>query len=435
MKIRCNGIKMATIKYDIVVYGATGFTGSLVAQYLATHPQQPSLALAGRNEEKVRGVLAKLTDVSKERAESIGVVRAESGDKASLQHMARSATVIINMVGPYMAYGGLDVASAAVEAGAGYVDLSGESVFYRELITRLHERARTTGAILVPSMGFGSAPFDLSTYLAVQQVKRTAGPSAEIDYALCGFIVQGRASGGTVASIVDQRKYPDMVRFTQPYFLSPIKGQQVAKVVRSIDLPQWGKKGAFTLFSPHNTRIVSRTWGLLQEAGAPQQYGAAFRYLEGMACPSSIVAVILSTAMLVVAWLIINVYAFGNMLVRLIPQGTGAPMEEQLKGYGVLRTIAYQKNGSAKALTSIAINGDPGYVRTAPMISEVALTIALERARLPPLAQGGGVLTAATLGGEVYAERLMKYGKFEIATADVSDVKDVSSVLPNHVRG
>ncbi|WFD32657.1 hypothetical protein MSPP1_003706 [Malassezia sp. CBS 17886] len=426
---------MATIKYDIIVYGATGFTGSLVAQYLATHPQQPSLAFAGRNEEKVRGVLAKLTGVSKERAESIGVVRAESGDKASLQHMAQSATVIINMVGPYMAYGGLDVAAAAVDAGAGYVDLTGESIFYREVVERLHERARTTGAILVPSAGFDSVPFDLSTYLAVQQVKRTAGPNVNIDYALCGYLVKGRASGGTVATIVDQRKYPDMVRFTQPYILSPIKGQQVAKVVRSTNLPQWGKEGAFTLFTPHNTRIVNRTWGLLQEAGAPQQYGAAFRYLEGMVCPSSIVAVILSSVMLAVAWLVINVHAFGNMLMRLIPQGTGSPMEEQLKGYGILRTIAYQKNGSAKALASIAIKGDPGYLQTATMISEAALTIALERARLPKLAQAGGILTTATLGGEVYAERLVKYGKFEIATADVSDVQDVSSVLPNHVRG
>ena len=118
---------MSSPKYDVVLYGATGFTGSLTEQYLAEHPQQPRVAFAGRNRSKLEKVLQQLTNVSKERVQSIDLIEASASDQASLIRMAQSAKVVMNLVGPYAELGGKDVARAAVEAGARYVDLTGEA--------------------------------------------------------------------------------------------------------------------------------------------------------------------------------------------------------------------------------------------------------------------------------------------------------------------
>ena len=125
---------MSSPTYDVVLYGATGFTGSIAAQYLAEHPQQPKIAFAGRNEAKIRDLINKLTNVSAERVQSIGVILATSEDHESLKRMASSAKAVINMVGPYAKYGGYDVARAAAEAGVGYVDLTGESSVYKHIV-------------------------------------------------------------------------------------------------------------------------------------------------------------------------------------------------------------------------------------------------------------------------------------------------------------
>ncbi|PKI85527.1 hypothetical protein MVES1_000230 [Malassezia vespertilionis] len=417
---------MTSVAYDIVLYGATGFTGSLVAQYLASHPQQPSIAFAGRNEGKIRKVIANLIDIPKTRAERIGVVTASSTDAASLKRMAQTAKVIINTVGPYGDLGGFEVAQAAAQNGCGYVDLTGESNVYERVAKELHSVAQSTKAILVPSVGFDSLPFDLTTYLAIQQVKDTAGDATEIDTALCGYKVMGSMSGGTAASFVAMTKYPDIVNYKLPYLLSPIQGAQRLHSYFARKLPQFGGWGGYSPFAPHNTRVVNRTWGLLQLAGATRQYGKNFSYVEGFKTPNRITSVLLSCFFLGLCWVAIHVKLLGSLLRRAIPQGTGSPMEKQLKGFADVRTLATSADGKTKALSSFKFKGDPGYLRTATMISETALALALNRNALSPLAQQGGVHTSATIGGEVVRDRLVQYGGFHIVTADVSHVVDLS---------
>ena len=150
---------MTTRAYDVVLYGASGFTGSLAAQYLAEHPQQPRVAFAGRNEAKIRGVMDKLTGVSKERLDSIGVIKASAEDMDSIKSMVAQASVVINMVGPYALYKGFELAQAAAEAGTGYVDLTGEGSVYQRIQRELHDVAKRTHAAIVPSSGFDCLPF------------------------------------------------------------------------------------------------------------------------------------------------------------------------------------------------------------------------------------------------------------------------------------
>lgn len=415
--------------YDVVLYGATGFTGSMAAQYLAAHPQAPRLALAGRNEAKVRRVIEGLRGVSYERLQSIGVLTASSEDYASLQAIAAAGNVLINMVGPYALYGGFEVAKAATEAGTGYVDLTGESTVYQRIAQELHAAAQKTHAVIVPSSGFDSLPFDVSTYMAVQATRAAAGGTADIDYALCGFLVKGSVSGGTVASLVEQAQTAD-VGFKNPYLLGPTTGTQKAEVVKSRLLPQFRKYGAYTLFTPHNTGIVNRTWGLLEQAQQADRFGARFRYLEGFVMPSFTAAYVMSCVMLVFAWLVSHVALVGRLINKAVPQGSGPSMEQQLQGSCNIRTLAVSTDGRTRGLATFKVKGDPGYLKTAAFISETALTIALEKPRLSPLARQGGVLTPAAMGGEVLAERLRQYAEVIIETKDVSNSTDLAAELP-----
>lgn len=416
---------MSNVTYDVVLYGATGYTGKFAAQYLAAHPQQPKIAFAGRNEAKIRGVIEQLTNVSAERVQSIGVIQATSEDIESLKRMARSTKAIINMVGPYAKYGGYDVAKAAAEAGIGYVDLTGESSLYKRVANDLHSLAKSTKAMIVPSSGFDSLPFDLTTYLAVQELRKATGGNADVDYALCGYHVHGSMSGGTIASAVTEAKVADL-GFTDAYQLGPMRGTQKAEVVRSRYLPQFKRYGAYTLFTSHNTGIVNRSWGLLQEAHDEHGYGSSFKYIEGYVTGSYIGAWLVSCMMLLFAYLLRHHAWFGEMITKKVPQGTGGSMEQQLQGFGNIRTLAVARDGHTKALATFHVKGDPGYLKTAAFISETALTLALEKSRLSPLAQAGGVLTPATAGGEVLAERLSRYSEVHILTKDVSTSSDVS---------
>lgn len=412
--------------YDVVLYGATGFTGQIVAQYLAAHPQQPKVAFAGRNLTKVQSVVEKLTDVSAERVKSIGVLEASASNYESLQKLASSTRVIINTVGPYSQLGGYDVIRAAIEAGVGYVDLTGETGFYAKVAKELHESAQAKRAVIVPSSGFDSLPFDITTYLASEEIKR-ADPNGTIADAVCAYKMKGGLSGGTLASAITMREDPDQMRRAKPYWLSPVQGSS-SPPAGIVALPQSGATGVASPFTPHNTRIVYRTWGLLQ-SDPKRSYGPTFTYNEGLVAPNSIVAYVMFTMFTVINFLLIHVSLFGQLLLRLTPQGTGPSVKEQINGKVTLRTLVTARNSNAKAIAEFEAKGDPGYFMTSRFLAETALAIALDSERLSPLAQAGGVLTPAAIGGEIIASRLGTYAGVTIKSAIVSDRTDITAPL------
>lgn len=420
---------MSVPKFDVVVYGGSGFTGSLVVQYLAQHPQQPRMAIAGRNRSKLEGVLNKLTGIDKQRVQSIEILEASTSDPASIKRMAASTKVVVNMVGPYAHLGGFEVAKAAAEAAAGYVDLTGESAFYARVVEQLQAQAQKTKAIIMPSVGFDSLPFDLGAYLAVQEVKKAAGPETPIGDVITGFNVKGTVSGGTIASVAGMRDVPEQLQFTRSYWFSPVEGKAQKENAQAHFLPQFKRWGAYSLLSPHNTRVIQRTWGIFDQAIGAAGYGGSFQYYEGMVSANVIVAWIVTYLMLALSFLVCHFEMFGKWITNRIPQGTGGSMEEQLKGWADIRSLASSQDGKTKGLSVIQVKGDPGYLKTATMIAETALAIALDYDNLSPIAKQGGVLTTATLGGELMAQRLMKYGGFVIASRDVTNVQDVSTAL------
>lgn len=281
----------STRKYDVIVYGATGYTGKLCAAYLATHSGSPRWALGGRNKTRLQNLRSSL-----KLSESVGTVQADSTDYASLLAMAEQTAVVINIAGPYRRNNAIEVIRACVEKGTSYVDLSGESGFNSAAIEKFHAAAQEKHVIIAPSVGFDSLPFDLTTYLAAKHAKATAGGGdVEVLTADCGVLMKGAVSTGTISSAIDMAEVDStQLQCTKPDWLSPVQGSHKVSWYASRFFPQFGRYGAFTPFTTHNHRIVNRTWGLLEQSNAKERFGKKFQYQDGMILPARAIAWIAS---------------------------------------------------------------------------------------------------------------------------------------------
>ncbi|WP_182357653.1 saccharopine dehydrogenase family protein [Tomitella gaofuii] len=398
---------------DLVVYGATGFVGRLVAGHLAEHaPEGVRLGLAGRN----RGRLAEIRDGLGAGAADWPILVADAADDASLDALARSARVVISTVGPYARYG-LPLVRACAEAGTDYVDLTGEVLFHRESIDRYHETAVRTGARIVHSCGFDSVPSDLGVYRLHRRVAED-GAGELTDTTLVVSDLRGGISGGTVDSLrmqIDAMKKDKQARKTglSPYSLSPdsatepdLGRQSDAAIVRGTDIaPGLGGFLAPFFMGPYNTRVVRRSAALLGHA-----YGRRFRYREVMAVGSSSLSLVPAAAVTAGMGGLVAGLGFGPtraLLDRVLPApGDGPGEKARANGRFAVDVYATTSTG-AHYRSRVAAHGDPGYAATAVMLGESALALALDRAAAP---EAAGVLTPATGIGQPLAERLRSRG-------------------------
>ena len=400
--------------HDVVVFGATGFVGRLLAAHLAEHaPDDARIALAGRSAEKLERVARELP----ERARDWPRLVADVQDPASLERLARSARVVATTVGPYLRYG-LPLVQACAVAGTDYCDLTGEVLFVRQSIDRFHETARTSGARIVHACGFDSVPSDLAVLLAAEQAK--ADGEGELEGTVLHVVsMKGGVSGGTIDSARAQVEAVsadgDAKRLVaDPYSLSPDRSAEPdlgderdrMTVGKDPDLGRW--TGPFVM-APFNTRIVRRSNAL-----SGWSYGRRFRYREVMGFGASPVAPLLATG--VTAGLAAGLagMSFGPtraVLDRILPSpGEGPGEAARRSGHFRIEVVARTSTG-ARYTATVAAKGDPGYAATAVMQGESALCLALDRDRLPDAA---GVLTPATAMGAALADRLRARG-FEIS--------------------
>jgi len=420
--------KMAV--YDLVVIGATGFVGKLVVRYLIEHPEKPSFALAGRT-------LARLQGLKKEFSlgDSVGLIEVNSRDPASVQTLVSQAQVVVNLAGPYHAYGaaGIIKACAESERGVGYVDLTGESFFYRSVL-QYHSVAKKNGSIIIPSAGFDSVPFDLAVYLGVQALKKAVdGQTPSSIQATMGWKTSGGFSKGTICSLADIAQFaPETLGPHPSDLLAPIKGGRATNPIGKLTESALGK-GAATAspFLPHNGRIIMRSASLLEKDDPSKAYGKAakFRYYESMVVPFSLLAYFIAF-FLQVATLSLRL-PVGRWFVRnLIPDNYGPSESSMRKGFFRSTTVVRQQPDPRKGASSasqssnkavrvkMGFKGDPGYSVTAKMVIEIALLVA-QKEKLPASGRGGGILTAAALGGDLVAERFQRYAGFEISTEEL----------------
>ena len=381
--------------YDIVLFGATGFVGTLTAEYLAAHaPDGLRWAVAGRSERKLEQLRERLPG-----GEKVGVLRADVADPASLRELAGHARVVATTVGPYTTYGE-DLVAACADTGADYLDLCGEPEFVDLTYIRHDARARETGARLVHGCGFDSIPHDLGAYFTVRQLPE--GVPLTVD----GFVTADATfSGGTFASALNQfaRVRPMLAAERDRKRHEPrLVGRRAAAPT---GVPRFAREvGAWALPLPTiDAQIVGRS------AKALERYGPDFRYRHYAAVRHLPVAVggiaavggIFAAAQLPPArrWL----------SDRLKP-GDGPSAEKRAKSWFKVRFVG--EGGGRRVLTEVA-GGDPGYGETAKMFAESALSLAFDD--LPPTA---GQVTTAVAMGDALTERLRGAGiTFRVAAS------------------
>src|SRR4051812_44421488 len=197
---------------DLVLFGATGFTGGLTADYLARHaPDGLRWGLVGRNQAKLEDVRRRLADVDPALAD-LPLLHADSTDPASLADVAARTRVVITTVGPYLTYGEPLVAACA-EAGTDYVDLTGEPEFVDRMYVAHHATAERTGARIVHACGFDSVPHDLGVFYTLQQLARLEGGELDAPVTVRGVVrASGMASGGTVHSAMTALSRPRQMK-------------------------------------------------------------------------------------------------------------------------------------------------------------------------------------------------------------------------------
>jgi short subunit dehydrogenase-like uncharacterized protein len=394
---------------DVVVFGASGFVGRLIAGHLAEHaPAEARIGLAGRSEEKLAAVRAELGPTAAEWP----LIVADSADPASLAAMAGATRMVATTVGPYR-HSGLALVDACIAAGTDYADLTGEVLFVHESKER-HERAAEAGVRIVHSTGFDSIPSDLGVLLLHEAV--SADGAGELgDTTLVVTALKGGLSGGTFASMkgqVDDMKAGGAVRKVvgDPYALSPDRAadpdgrdeRDSVGVSRDATLGQWI---APFVMAPFNTRIVRRSNALQDWA-----YGRGFRYREVTGLGTGRLAPVVGAGMaggLMALAGGLSVKPTRMLLDRVLPDPGEGP-SEKARTNGLFRIeIHTTTTTGAHYVARVAAKGDPGYAATAVMMGESALCLALDREKLPSRA---GVLTPATAMGTALADRLRAAG-------------------------
>ena len=404
---------------DVVLFGATGFAGRLVAGYLTGHAAAGArIGLAGRSQRRLADVRAQLGAA----ASAWPLLVADSADPVSLAALARAARVVVTTVGPYRARG-LALVQACAEAGTDYADLAGEVLFIRDSIDHCHDAAARAGARIVHCCGFDSVPSDLGVLL-LHQAARADDAGDLQDTTLVVTALRGGISGGTLASMMGQqaevRASAQLRRVAgDPYALSPdraaepdLGGEPDLDWARyDSDLRAW--TGPFAM-AGINTRVVRRSNALQGWA-----YGRRFRYREVTGFGAGPAAPLLAAAVSAALKAAEAGLAFGPsraMLSQLLPAPGQGPGEKTRRTGFFHIQIHTRTSAGARYLATIEAQGDPGYAATSVMLGETALCLALDRDHLPGRA---GVLTPATAMGAALATRLTAAG-LTLATRQIS---------------
>jgi len=409
---------MAKRSFDIVLFGATGFTGRLVAEHLARRigtAKGLRWALAGRSEAK----LAQLRDALREQQAdaSPGLLTADSADADSLQALAQQARVICSTVGPYSLYGS-DLVAACAGAGTHYCDLTGEVPWIARMIAAHQDTAERSGARIVHCCGFDSIPSDLGTWFVQDAMLREHGASARRVRGRVGR-TRGSASGGTVASllgVVEEAAADAGLRreLRNKYLLYPrdeAPGPLVRDQFGAVFDPRFRQWTAPFVMALINERVVRRSNALMDFP-----WGRDFDYDESLLCSGRAQALGVSLAM--GAGMAAVATGPGRSLARrfLPSPGDGPDRDAQEKGFFELYFHAEHPDDPARDLRArVRGDRDPGYGATSRMLGESALCLASD-----DLSVGGGIWTPASALGTRLLPRLEAHAgvHFELVDAD-----------------
>jgi short subunit dehydrogenase-like uncharacterized protein len=386
---------------DLVVFGATGFTGALTAEYLAKNrPDGLRWALAGRSLSKLEKVRNHLATLDPE-LEDLELLLADASDAAGLADLAARTRVVVTTVGPYLTYGEPLVAACA-EAGTDYVDITGEHEFVDRMYLAHHATAERTGARIVHACGFDSIPYDLGAYFTVQHL----GASGPVT--LRGVVrTGGMFSGGTFHTAMNQMSRTRQIR-------------EAYKARRRIEPRPEGRSSRAVAGKPHRDPVLGY-WLLplptidplivARSGAALPAYGPKFRYTHYAGTKTLRFAAAGAIGVTALG-LSAQVKPLRNLLLGRIKQGEGPDEAKREKSWFRIDFVGEVANesGERRTIHTRVSGGDPGHTETAKMLAESALCLAFDDN--PRTA--GQVTTAQAMGDNLMA-RLQKAGiRFEI---------------------
>ncbi len=380
---------MSEREFDVVVFGASGYTGKLVAEYIQSeYGENGSVkwAIAGRNREKLEGIREELG-----LSADLSILEVDSNDQDSLNAMTSSTKCVLTTVGPYQLYGSNLVESCA-KNGTDYVDLTGEPGWMYEMINAHKETAQASGARIVFSCGFDSIPFDLGVYFVQQAAKDKFGKPAQH---VRGRVkaMNGEFSGGTIASLgatmATLKKKPELIKvLANPFSLTEgFEGPAQlddSKVLLDEKLNMWV---APFVMAPINTKNIHRSNALLDH-----QYGEDFCYDEMMIAGEGEEGKQIADAMT----------SANPMGGDNVPQPGEGPSKES-REQGNYDVLFFADLGEESIEARVTGDMDPGYGSTSKMITESAICLIQDCSDLP-----GGIYTPAPAMGDKLIHRLVK---------------------------
>jgi short subunit dehydrogenase-like uncharacterized protein len=386
-------------RYDLVLLGATGFTGGLTARYLAANaPAGLRWALAGRNRAKLESVAARLREVASE-VPAPDLLEADAADRAALAEIAAATKVAITTVGPYALYGEPLVAACAA-AGTDYVDLTGEPEFVDRMWSLHHTEAQRSGARIVHCCGFDSIPHDLGTYFTVKQLPEG------VTLAVNGYVrSNARFSGGTYHSAINGfargRQAIAAARERRRAEPRPA-GREIHSAKPAVRRNP--ELGGWTVPLPTIDGSVIR-----RSAAALERYGPDFTYGHHMVARRLGSVAAIAGGVGAVA-LLAPLPPTRRLLLKLKSPGEGPSEARRERSWFKVTFVG--EGGGERVLTEVS-GGDPGYTETSKMLAESGLCLAFDD--LPPTA--GQVTTAAAMG-DMLLTRLQNAGiRFRVLEA------------------
>ncbi|WP_328344012.1 saccharopine dehydrogenase family protein [Micromonospora sp. NBC_00421] len=377
--------------YDIVLFGATGFTGGLTAEYLARHaPAGLRWALAGRNPAKLAAVRDRLVGIDPTLAE-LPLLTADVTDAGSLRVVAQATRVLATTVGPYVHHGEPLVAACAA-AGTDYLDITGEPEFVDLMYVRHHAEAVRTGARLVHACGFDSIPHDLGVWYTVRQLPAD-GPITVDGFVRAG----GKFSAGTYHSALTA-------------FSRTAEAKRAARARRAVEPRPDGRRvravpgkvgrsataGGWAVPLPTiDPQVVRRS------AAARPEYGPDFRYRH-FAAVKRLPTVLLAGVGMAGLVGLVKLPPTRRWLLGRLASGQGPSAAQRARSWFRVRFVG--EGGGSTVRTEVS-GGDPGYDETAKMLAESALCLAYDE-----LPGTSGQVTPVTAMGDALLDRLVKAG-------------------------
>ncbi|KAF2864766.1 Saccharopine dehydrogenase-domain-containing protein [Massariosphaeria phaeospora] len=427
--------------YDLILFGATGYTGKLTAEWISTHlSSNLTWAIAGRNPKKLQSVADELTRLNPSHQQPAIEVCELSKDK--LLPLIRTTRLVITTIGPYMLYGE-PLLAACAESGTHYLDCTGEVPWIHEMLAKYESTAQRTGAILIPECGLDSVPADMLTYALTRHMRKTFDkPTSSVVLTLYDF--KSGISGGTASTFLNLFSHYSLRHLAtsmHPYSLSPVptsnpspppQPSPLHRALGVVSVPELGGIQTVGVMASVDTCIVHRSWGLYQTAADPSlAYGPHFRFSE-YSRPASLLrgslfrlGITLTTLLLafpLTRWLL------SPLLTRfVIPAAGDGPQRASMTddymhyrgvGYAEMGEHSSQKGPEPQKVIGNFYSPHGGYLTTALTLTAAADLLlngdvqSSEAGRV-----GGGIFTPAMLG-DAYVRKLGDFGmKIEVEKA------------------